>query len=489
VTLLDLRGISKSFGSTPVLHGVDFDVRAGEVHALAGENGAGKSTLMNIVSGVLPADSGEILWQGRTVRMRGPRDAREVGIAFVHQELALAPNLSAAENVFLGRHPARPVAAGMGWVRWREIHETAARLFAQLGHAIDPRRPVGELSLAQRQIVEIARALAFDARLIILDEPTAPLSDADAEGLFRAIGHLRERGAGVIYISHRLKEIFRIASRATVMRDGRRVLTEDCAALTADDIVHAMTGGKWGRPSPAVVCPAESKKKVPALSIDGQLTVHFGEIVGLAGLAGAGRTRLLESLFGARKPLAGIRIGGKPVEIRKPLDAIRRGLALIPDDRKGKGLIPGAPVRDNIALAANRQRFFLRGAEETSAAGRFASELRIKLAGLDQPALRLSGGNQQKVVLAKWLNAGARVFLLDEPTRGIDVHSKAEIYELVRRLAREGAAILVASSEVEELLGLADRILVMHRGRITGELPREAATEQGIMRLATGGSN
>jgi ribose transport system ATP-binding protein len=485
VNLLKLRDISKSFTGIPVLDRVDLDVRAGEVHAIAGENGAGKSTLMNIIGGVILPDAGHIVWEGSSVRLRGPRHALDLGISFVHQELALVPQLSAAENIFLGRHP-----SSGGWVRWREMHDRARDLFTELGHPLDPRRPVAELSLARRQLVEIARALAFRSRLIIMDEATAPLTDQDAEGLFQTIGHLRNRGVSVIYISHRLREIFRISDRVTVLRDGRRVLTEDTAGMSEGALVQAMVGSELKERLENQ--PASRATSAEAIRIEGpvNITVHRGEIVGLAGLAGAGRTRLLERIFGARKKSAGrVFVNGRAVIIRTPLDAIRHGIALVADDRKAKGLILSASLRDNIALASGRTDVFIRTAHETRAAARFTRELRIKSTGLDQAVGHLSGGNQQKIVLAKWLFAGARVFLLDEPTRGIDVRSKAEIYDLVRALAQGGAAVLMASSEHEELLGLADRIVVMHRGCIAGSLTRAEATEERIVHLATGGMN
>jgi ribose transport system ATP-binding protein len=480
--LLELRGISKSFSGVSVLEKVDFGVDRAEVHALVGENGAGKSTLMNVVSGIVPADAGEMLWEGRPVRLRGPREAQDLGITFVHQELALVPQLSAAENIFLGRHP-----AGRGWVRWREIHDRARELLHGLGCAIDPRRLVAGLSLAERQLVEIARALAFRARLIIMDEPTAPLAEKDAEGLFRTIRNLRERGVSVIFISHRLKEIFQVADRVTVLRDGKRVLTTGVPGATSDVLVRAMVGTELKeRFAPQRAAAVEAGE---AIRVEGPVSfaVRRGEVVGLAGLAGAGRTELLEWLFGAGKQTGQVFVNGRPVTLRTPVDAIRHGLALVPDDRKAKGLVLGASLRENVALASGRRRWFIRAAREKQAAGQLLGELRIKATGLDQRVLYLSGGNQQKIVLAKWLYAGARVFLLDEPTRGIDVRSKAEIYDLVRGLASRGAAVLLASSELEELLRLADRIVVMHRGRIAGELARAEATEERIMHLATGG--
>ncbi len=484
--LLQLRGIFKSFSGFRVLEGVDFDVRPAEIHALAGENGAGKSTLMNIVAGVLAADSGEMLWEGRAVRLRSPREAQNLGIAFVHQELALVPELSVAENIFLGRHPAE-----WGWVRWREIHDRAARLMEELGHGIDAAARVADLSLAQRQIVEIARALAFRSRLIVMDEPTAPLGARDAEGLFRTIRSLRERGVSVVYISHRLRELFDLSDRVTVLRDGRHVLTHATAETTEDELVNAMAGDALQRSTAAA--PAEPCGE-PVLTVEAphRLMLRRGEVVGLAGLAGAGRTELLEGLFGAHGGPAQAEIDGAKVVIRSPRDAIRHGLALVPDDRKAKGLVLGAGLWENLVLPAGRagnRRAFIRAGEERRAVAELVGELRIRAASIDQPVRFLSGGNQQKAVIAKWLYAGARIFLLDEPTRGVDVRSKAEIYEMIRGLCARGCAVLVASSEMEELLALAGRIVVMHRGRIAGEMTRAEATEERILKLATGGVN
>jgi ribose transport system ATP-binding protein len=483
--LLELRGVSKAYSGVPVLQDVDFDVRPAEVHAMVGENGAGKSTLMNIVSGVVPADAGEVLWNGERVRLRGPRDAQNLGIAFVHQELALVPQLSAAENVFLGRHP----AGSAGLVRWGEIGERAGALMTELGRPIDTRRLVSGLSMAECQLVEIARALAFDARLIIMDEPTAPLGEHDAENLFRAVGRLKQRGVSVIFISHRINEIFQVADRVTVMRDGRRALATTTSAIGHDELVRAMVGAELGRfAAPPEGPPATAGE---GLRVEGAapLTVRRGEVVGLAGLAGAGRTELLEAIFGASERPPRVYVNGRLAAVRTPRHAVRHGIALVPDDRKAKGLVLGASLGANIALAGGRKSMFIREADERAEGERLMRELRIRATGLDQPVGHLSGGNQQKAVLAKWLFARADVFLLDEPTRGIDVRSKAEIYELIRALAARGAAVLLASSETEELLRLADRIVVMHRGRVAGELDRASATEERIMQLATGGGN
>ncbi|MEK7409569.1 MAG: sugar ABC transporter ATP-binding protein [Acidobacteriota bacterium] len=490
--LLRLEHISKAFSGVPALDDVTFEVLPGEVHALVGENGAGKSTLMNIASGVLPADSGRTCWEGQPVTLRSPRQAQELGISFVHQELALVPQLSAGENVFLGRHPCR--RAGFDWVRWEEIHQRAGDLLEELGHRMDSRRTVAELSVGEQQLVEIARALAFRARLVIMDEATAPLSERETARLFEVIGKLKQRGVGVIYITHRLKEIYQGPDRVTVLRDGRCVATAPVAEMPLETLVRHMVGrpAREQFPAPESQVQPMAALRVEGLSVRGKIQdisfqVNRGEILGLAGLAGAGRTELLETLFGATAHGPGrVFINGRPVNIRTPADAVSHGLALVPDDRKAKGLIPEASVRWNMVLASERQPR-IHAAREREKTDRMVRELRLRTSGPDQPVAQLSGGNQQKVVLARWLLADAKIFLMDEPTRGIDVGAKAEIYEIIRRLAARGAAIVLVSSELEEILRLADRVLVMHRGRIAGELARADASEESIMRLATGG--
>jgi ABC-type sugar transport system ATPase subunit len=488
--LLRLEGISKSFGGAAVLTDISFEVLAGEVHALVGENGAGKSTLMNIVSGVLQPDSGRMEWAGSPVVLQNPRAAQDLGISFVHQELALVPQLSIAENVFLGRHPSRR----LGIVKWDEMHERARELLAELGHDVDPRTLVEDLSIGEKQLVEIARALACVSRLIIMDEPTAPLSERETERLFEVIGRLRGRGVSIIYITHRLKEVYTGADRVTVLRDGRLIATAPVSEMPHDLLVRHMVGRELSEESAE---PHGSAQPVVMLKVDGLARGHSfrdigfeirrGEIVALAGLVGAGRTEVLESVFGVSPADAGrIYVDGREVPVRTPADAIRAGIALVPDDRKAKGLMLGASVRVNMVLASERQ-FVIRGRQEAAAAQRMIGELSVRTRDAGTPVAELSGGNQQKVVLAKWLLTDVKVFLLDEPTRGIDVGAKAEIYALIRALARRGAAILFASSELEEVLRLADRILVMHRGRIAGELSRAQASDERIMKLATGG--
>ncbi len=494
--LLEVQHLTKAFSGVPVLENVHFEVRAGEVHALVGENGAGKSTLMNIITGAHQPDAGRILWKDCVVQVKNPRAAHALGINMVHQELMLVPQLSVGENIFLARYPTRRL--GFRWIRWPELHARAGALLRDLGHRLDPKRLCGELSIAEQQLVEIARGLAFKAELIIMDEPTSPLSEHETSRLFQTIVQLKARGVSVIYISHRLKEIFEIADRVTVLRDGRHIVTQAIAETDLDELVQHMVGRAIAKQYPAKTPPAPGGEslRVEGLTARGRfydvnLRLRRGEVVGLAGLVGAGRTELVESLFGAGKYESGhVFLDGRPAAIRSPEDAVRHGLALVADDRKTKGLVLAASVKFNVALASGRsgghRALFLDAHQERETAARWSRSLRLKAPDLDYPVMHLSGGNQQKVVLAKWLAAQSKIFFFDEPTRGIDVGSKADIYELIRQLAQGGAAILLISSELEELLHLADRILVMHRGRIAGELMREEATEERIMKLATG---
>ena len=488
--LLRLERISKQFGGAPVLREVSLDVLPGEVHALAGENGAGKSTLMNIASGVVQPDAGSILWDGQKVALSDPRAGQDLGISFVHQELALVPQLSIAENVFLGRLPAHNRI-----VKWDELRERARELLRDLGHELDPRQPVEELSIGEQQLVEIARALACVSRLIIMDEPTAPLSTRETDRLFAVVRRLRERGVSIIYITHRLEEIYRLADRVTILRDGSAIATAPVSEMPPDLLVRHMVGRELSQDSGH---PPDSVRPEVLLRISGltrgrefssvSCEVRRGEIVALAGLVGAGRTEVLESIFGVVPADNGhIAVEGREVAIRTPSDAIRSGIALVPDDRKAKGLVLGAPIRTNMVLAWQRQ-FVIHPRRETDGAERMIRELHVRTRGAERPVSELSGGNQQKVVLAKWLLTDARIILLDEPTRGVDVGAKAEIYGLIRGLAERGAAILFASSELEEVLRLADRVIVLHRGRIAGELSREQMSDERITHLATGGA-
>jgi ABC-type sugar transport system ATPase subunit len=496
--LLEVRALSKRFGAQAALQDVSLDVAAGEIHALAGENGAGKSTLMAILSGALAPDAGEIRFEGRTVVLRDVRDAQALGISIVHQEPQLVPSLGVAENIGLGRLPHRGGAA-------RLVDRAALRAAAQaaldtLQVSVPLERPVGTLAVAPRQLVAIARALHFGARLIILDEPTSSLSLAEIEGLFARLRGLRDRGASLVYISHRLEELRAIADRVTVLRDGRRVTTAPMAETTNEALIAAMSGREIAAAPAAGPARADAEPllRVRDLAAGGRLhgvalEVRPGEVVGLAGLMGSGRSRLLRTIFGADPRERGsveVRTDGGWRDVPGVAGAIALGLGLVPEDRRALGLVLTASVAENIGLrtppSARRWGFLLR--RSLRAAAESAMEaLRIKARGLDAPVGTLSGGNQQKVVLGRWLR-DTRVLLLDEPTRGVDVSAKAEIHRHLRARADSGMGLLVASSEIPELLALADRILVMRQGRLAGALSREEASPAAILALATGAS-
>jgi ribose transport system ATP-binding protein len=489
---LRMAGVRKAFPGVVALDGVDLEVRRGEVHVLLGENGAGKSTLMKVLSGALRADAGRVWLDGREVEIASPRHARALGVAIIYQELTLVPGLSAAENVFLGREPRRLA----GVVDHARMRADAGRLLERLGAAFPAATPVGALGLAQRQLVEIAKALSLDARVLVMDEPTSALSEPETRALFAVIRALAARGVAVVYISHRLDEIFEIGDRVTVLRDGRHVATHALRAVDRRRLVREMADRDVEAPAPrASGRRGDELLRVEGLSRRGvlhdvSLAVHAGEIVGLAGLLGAGRTELARAVFGLDRPERGrILVRGRARRIRSPRDAIRAGIGLAPEDRKGSGLVLGRSVRDNIALAvlARLSRLgVVRRAAERALAERYVRELRIRTPGVEQPVLHLSGGNQQKVVLAKWLACRVDVLFLDEPTRGIDVVAKEELYQLVGRLAAEGVGIVLISSELPELVGLCDRVLVLRRGRVAGEFARGEATQERILACAAG---
>ena len=486
--LAELRGITKRFGGVAALKGVDFELRAGEVHALLGENGAGKSTLMRVLGGEIARNGGEILVDGKPVHFAGPRQAAERGIAIIHQEMALAPDLSVAENIFLGELPAA--------IAWPSLRRRAAGLIARLGFAIDPAAIVSDLSVAHQQVVEIAKVLSRNARIIVFDEPTAVLAVRDAERLLAIIDGLRRDGVGVVYISHRLDEVFRIADRITVMKDGASVRTVSPLEVTVDDVIRMMVGrslsalfGERGARA-----PGEELLRVEGLC-DGKrirdvgFAIRAGEIVGLGGLVGAGRTEVARMIFGADRLHSGrVFVGGRKVRIRKPRDAVRAGIALVPEDRKRQGVVLEMAIRINATMAdmspITSKTGFIRRARERSLVGKLADDVHIRMSGMDAPVSALSGGNQQKVVLAKWFHLSGRVVILDEPTRGVDVGAKAEIYTLVHRMAAEGKAVLVISSEHLELFGLCDRVLVMGEGRLRGELHPADYSEENLLTLA-----
>jgi ribose transport system ATP-binding protein len=490
--LARLTAITKSFGGVQALRGVDFDVQSGEVHALIGENGAGKSTLMRVLGGEMTPSSGEVRIGGKPFEFRDPRAARAMGIAIIHQELALAPDLSVAENIFLGELSQV--------ISWSALRRRARDLIHTLGFDIDPGRRVGSLAVAHQQVVEIAKALSRKVKIIVFDEPTAVLSTQDAERLHMIIAKLRSEGVGVVYISHRLDEVLRISDRVTVMKDGEVVGTRDAKTLTVDAAIRMMVG----RPM-AALFPEKGPRTIGEERLGvrelraGRLvrgvtfSVRAGEIVGLGGLVGSGRTEVARVIFGADRRESGeIRVNGRAAKVRSPMDAVNAGICLVPEDRKHQGVVLDAPIRVNATMArlsAVVNRFgFLRGGLERTLVTELGKSLRLKASAIEAPVSSLSGGNQQKVVLAKWFHAGGDVIILDEPTRGVDVGAKSEIYGLVLRLAEAGKAVLVISSEHQELFGLCDRVLVMGEGRLRGELLPPDYSEENLLSLAISGA-
>jgi len=495
VPLLRMTGIVKTFPGVRALDGVSFEVAAGEVHALVGENGAGKSTLMKILAGAQPADSGEIAIDGKAVTIDGPRAAEQLGIGMIYQEFNLVPDLGVIENVVLGNEPRR----GMFLDRAAALAE-AKRVLTELRIALPLDVPARKLTVAQQQLTEIAKCLVRHARLIVMDEPTAALSDRETDALFALIGALKAQGVAFVYISHRLEELPRIADRITVLRDGRAIETRATADLPQDEMIRLMVGRPLANhfpDLPPVAADAKVVLDVRDLAADAgvpiaevSFSVRAGEIVGLAGLVGAGRTDIVRAIAGADVPRHGtITVDGTRVVVRSPQSAIKAGIVLITEDRKAQGLVLGMTVRENTTLAHLRQYergpFIDRAAENAIAAQEIA-ELHIRTPSAEQLVRNLSGGNQQKVVLAKWLIGQARVFLFDEPTRGIDVGAKAEIYALMVELLRQGAAIVMVSSELPEVLGMSHRILVVRGGRIRAELARAEATPAAVIAVATG---
>ena len=493
--LLEVRGVSKQFPGVRALDEVDLVLARGEVLAVVGENGAGKSTLMKILGGVHTPDAGRILLDGRPVTIDSVITAMQLGVSLIHQELNLADNLDVAGNVLLGREP--HVAGPIRWVPRRQLEAAALPWMRRVGLDVSPRTLVRDLPIGQQQLVEIAKALSTDARILIMDEPTSSLSGRETELLFETISQLCRQGVSIIYISHRLGEVRQVADRVTVLRDGR-----NAGDLTRDEITHdAMVRLMVGRALSTASQRTSHARDDVVLRVNGvrtpahpdhaiSFTLRAGEIVGLAGLVGAGRSELAATLFGVTPPLAGtVEVAGKTLAINTPHDAISAGIALVPEDRKQYGLIVEMTVSENLSLAGLRtqsRRGLIDRAAERALADRMIQHLGIRTPHRDQIMQYLSGGNQQKTVLGKWLAVEPRVLILDEPTRGIDVGAKAEIYQHMDALAAKGVAILMISSEMEEVVTMSDRVLVMHEGRLAGELHRDQLGEEAIMQLATG---
>lgn len=491
VTLLEMRSITKRFPGVLALADVSFDVQQGEVHALLGENGAGKSTLMKILAGVYTRDAGDILFKGQAVNFTTPRQAQIAGITTIYQELNQIPQMTITENIFLGTELARgPLLS------WAEMHEQARGLLAKLHLNIDPRTPISRLGVAQQQMVEVAKALHHHADLIIMDEPTSALSLHEIEDLFAIIRELKSQGVGIVYISHHLEETFAISDRITVLRDGRHVATQPTSELNVDKLIRLMVGRDLSEQFPKEVVPrGEEVLRVEGLTQGRRLknisfSAYAGEVLGIAGLVGSGRTELVRAIFGADPIDAGqILIDGKPVSIYSPRDAIRHGIGLLTEDRKQQGLVLKMSTRENTTLSVLgrlTRLLFTNRAKETDVTQRYIDSMAIKTPTQETPVINLSGGTQQKVVLSKWMATEPRVLIFDEPTRGIDVGAKVEIYKLMNDLARQGVAIIMISSELPEVLGMSDRVMVISGGQVAGFLNRDEATQEKIMEYATG---
>ncbi|MEU1518559.1 sugar ABC transporter ATP-binding protein [Streptomyces sp. NPDC005811] len=486
--LLRIEGIRKTFPGVVALDSVDFDLRRGEVHVLLGENGAGKSTLIKMLSGAYRPDAGRILVDGAETRIQGAQDAERLGIATIYQEFNLVPDLSVAENIFLGRQPRR-----FGLLDRRRMNADAAELLARVGVDVDPSTQVRELGIARLQMVEIAKALSLDARVLIMDEPTAVLTTEEVEKLFRIVRKLRDDGVGIVFITHHLEEIAALGDRVTVLRDGRSV-DQVPADTPEDELVRLMVGRSIDQQYPRERAAAGAPLlKVSGLTRAGVFhdigfEVRAGEVVGLAGLVGAGRTEVVRAVFGADPYDSGtVEVQGRPLRRHDVNAAMDAGIGLVPEDRKGQGLVLDATVQENLGLVTlgrSTRAGFVDRSGQRRAADRISGQLKVRMAGLHQHVRTLSGGNQQKVVIGKWLLADTQVLILDEPTRGIDVGAKVEIYQLINELTASGHAVLMISSDLPEVLGMSDRVLVMSQGRIAGELSAQEATQDAVMALA-----
>lgn len=493
--IVSMEHITKTFPGVKALNDVKFELRAGEVMALLGENGAGKSTLMKILSGVYTRDAGEVTIFGKKYGDLTPKYAQQAGVAIIHQELNMCRHLSVAENMFLGRE-----TRGKLCLKNAQMESEAKRILDELGVDINPKQTVGELPVSKQQMIEIAKALSINAKILIMDEPTSALTSKEIDDLFRIIKKLKKEGCGIVYISHRLEELQHITDRVTIMRDGQYITSANFADMTMDEMIANMVGREIKEKFPRVECPKGKKifevKNLNAgkLVRNVNLTLYEGEIVGIAGLMGAGRTETTRAIFGADKKESGeIFLDGRKVEINCPMDAIRNGIVLAPEDRKKDGLCTKLSIRQNLALPnldiICNKAGVIRGKKENELCSKAVDDLKIKTAGLEVDAATLSGGNQQKIVVGKWLARNSRVVIFDEPTRGIDVGAKVEIYNLMNDLKKQGIAVMFVSSELPEVLGIADRVIVMCDGRITGELEAKEATQSQVLTFATAFEN
>ncbi|HMQ51342.1 MAG TPA: sugar ABC transporter ATP-binding protein [Anaerolineae bacterium] len=497
-SFLKMEGITKNYPGVQALKAVNFEVARGEIHALVGENGAGKSTLMKILTGAQLPDAGQITFQQQPVKIDSPAVAQNLGISMIHQELSLIPYLTVGQNIFLGREPGGTLP---GFVAWSTLYAQAQQLLDRLNVSVEARAEVQGLSIAQQQMVEVAKALSLKARLIAMDEPTSALSERETDILFEVMRSLKAQGVSIIFISHRLEEVFQIADRVTVLRDGQFIGTVPVSELDEGRVVEMMVGRQLAETIYQRDTQFDSAAQPVILAVrdlsEGQelrgvnLTLHQGEILGIAGLVGAGRTALAETLFGLRPATRGsIELAGQPVKLHTPSQAIRLGLGFVPEDRKLQGLFMNMAVRENIIVSdlADVTRWgWLSFSQANRLAGEFVKKLGIRTPGLLQTVRNLSGGNQQKVIIARWLTLKPRILILDEPTRGIDVGAKAEIHALMHQLAESGVGVLMISSELPEVLGISDRIVVMHEGQVVKEFSRAEATQAEIMHAATGG--
>ena len=489
MSLLDMKQIIKSFNGVEVLHGIDFSLRAGTVHALMGENGAGKSTLMKVLAGVHKCDDGEIWLKGKKTEIQSPRHAQELGIAMIHQELSPVPEMTVAENIFLGREPRKGL-----FVDYKKMYADTEKLLGEMKVRVSPRAKIGRLKVADQQLIEISKAISLNADIIVMDEPTSAITDQEVEILFKTIADLKKKGTGIIYISHKMDEIFRIADDITVLRDGTYVNSWEAKDIDNNTLIKNMVGRELNEIFPKIKVPAKDVvMEVRHFTKENQFEdisflVREGEILGIAGLIGAGRTELMNAIFGLEKPDSGeVFFEGRKVEIRRPSDAIRHGIAYVTEDRKNEGLVLEMGVGQNITIASMKtlsSGMFIKRQEEKKTIDDQIRALRIKVHPPRQLVGKLSGGNQQKVVLAKWMMKNPKLLILDEPTRGIDIGAKSEIYKLMGEFVEKGNSIIMISSEMPEAMGMSDRILVLSNGRLSGELSREEFAQEDIMKMA-----